>query len=148
MKIDQDNANQSGVKEISFDDKILKLGDNKKDFWLMGSKCKRCGTYYFPQRTFCPKCFEENTLEEAPLSKRGNLYTFTVVRRASLVPEGFPVPYAYGYLDLPEGVRVLSMLEGDPESLSLDIDVELSLREVGKDKAGNKIMGHTFVPVN
>ena len=46
---------------------------------LIGTRCKACGTYYFPkQSTFCrnPDCAGES-FEEVQLSRSGKLWSFT-----------------------------------------------------------------------
>ena len=46
---------------------------------LLGTRCKSCGTYYFPkQSTFCrnPACNGE-TFEEVQLSRTGKLWSWT-----------------------------------------------------------------------
>lgn len=46
---------------------------------LLGTRCKKCGTYYFPKlKTFCrnPRC-EGVEFEEVPLSRSGALWSCT-----------------------------------------------------------------------
>ena len=113
---------------------------------LLGNKCKSCGKIYFPKAALCPECLKENGLEELKLSPRGKLYTYTVVRVPS---PGFKVPYAFGYIDLPEGVRVCSQisaaepLEGN---LQLGMDMELFIGQVRQD-VNQPIIGYLFRPV-
>jgi uncharacterized OB-fold protein len=62
-----------------------------------------------------------------------------------LAPKGFQVPYAYGYIDLPEGVRVLSKIVGwSPETLKINASVEIVLEEIRQNEVGEKIMGFRF----
>lgn len=114
--------------------------------FLLGNKCKSCGKIYFPKAALCPECLKENGLEELKLTTRGKLYTYTIVRVPS---PGFKVPYAFGYVDLPEGVRVCSQisaaepLEGN---LQLGMDMELFIGQVRQD-ANQPIIGYLFRPV-
>jgi uncharacterized OB-fold protein len=78
-------------------------------FALRGVHCA-AGHSTFPVRPFCATC-KSDQLEAVALSGRGLLHTFTVVRQA---PSGVPVPYVLGYVDLPEGVRLMSRIEADP----------------------------------
>jgi uncharacterized OB-fold protein len=79
------------------------------------------------------------------LSGQGKIYSFTVVERETLAPKGFQVPYAYGYIDLPEGVRVLSKIVGwSPETLKINASVEIVLEEIRQNEVGEKIMGFRF----
>jgi uncharacterized OB-fold protein len=114
--------------------------------FLLGNKCKSCGKIYFPKAALCPECLKENGLEELKLSPRGKLYTYTIVRVPS---PGFKVPYAFGYVDLPEGVRVCSQiraaepLEGN---LQLGMDMELFIGQV-RQEVNQPIIGYLFRPV-
>jgi uncharacterized OB-fold protein len=57
-------------------------------------------------------------------------------------------PYAIGYVDLPEGVRVFSILEDwDRKSLRVGMDMELTLGKFKEDKEGNEIVTYKFRPV-
>jgi len=131
---------------ISFDPRILSLAapeDGQPH--LMGSRCSACGKVFFPQQTLCTECFQEGTLKPNPLSTRGKLYAFTIVERESLAPKGFTVPYSYGYVDLPEGVRVLSKIIGwTPETLKINAQVEFVLEALREDASGEKVMGYRF----
>jgi uncharacterized OB-fold protein len=131
---------------ISFDPRILALScppDGRPH--LLGSRCRACGSFFFPQQALCMECLAEGSLQEHPLSGRGTLYSFTVVERESLAPKGFTVPYAYGYVDLPEGVRVLSKILGwKPETLTLGAPVEFVLEELRESPSGEKVMGFRF----
>jgi len=140
------NKKEEGKERVSFNPAILTLNapeDGRAH--LLGSRCNSCGKVFFPQQALCTECFQEGTLKEHPLSTRGKLYSFTIVERESLAPKGFQVPYAYGYVNLPEGVRVLSKIVGwKPETLRIDAQVELVLEEIRENPEGQKIMGFRF----
>jgi uncharacterized OB-fold protein len=71
--------------------------------------CPSCGATFYPPRRVCARCLAE--LEPAELSTKGVVYTYTVVHQAG---PGFETPYTLVYVDLPEGVRVLGRLAGEP----------------------------------
>ena len=78
---------------------------------LIGSKCLSCGEIYFPKKEkgWCIQC-QKKSLEDVKLSRKGKIASFTVVMQQP--GGGFykgPVPYAYGCVDLPEGV-LLSLM--------------------------------------
>ena len=135
---------------ISFDPRVLTLagpGDGQPH--LLGSRCSTCGKVFFPQQSLCTECFREGTLKECSLGTRGKLYAFTIVERESLAPKGFTVPYSYGYVELPEGVRVLSKIIGwTPETLKLNVPVEFVLEVLREDPSGEKVMGYRFRILN
>lgn len=82
---------------------------------LPGSRCGKCGNVAFPVAAGCQRC---GSAEVAPLelSPRGTVWGHTVQRFAPKSPpyvppaEGFS-PFAVGYVELPEGVRVEAVLE-------------------------------------
>ena len=117
-----------------------------KDNYLIGSKCQNCGAMAFPKRVTCHKCLSDDTVE-TPLSKRGKLASFVVAWAA---PEGFKPPMMLAYIDLPEGVRLLSMVTGtepSKDSLKPGQEMELVFEELRTDKDGNKIVAFKFKPV-
>ncbi|MDB5591524.1 OB-fold domain-containing protein [Enterovirga sp.] len=75
---------------------------------LQGGQCLSCRAFSFPCALICSECLSEDIVS-AELSSDGVLYAYSVVHQA---PAGWPVPYALGYVDLREGVRVLAHLEG------------------------------------
>lgn len=110
---------------------------------LIGSRCPACGAHFFPAREVCSGCLTED-LELVPLSARGTLYTYTVVRQST--PE-FPVPYLLGYVDLPERVRVLGRLSGLREGEArIGMALRLATHAVGTDEEGHEVVGYSFRP--
>lgn len=131
-----------------------------KDFWtsatpdgsprLIGSHCGNCGEVYFPKKPkgWCVHC-QQQALEDVLLSPRGRISTFTVVRQQPA--GGFyhgPVPYAYGLVDMPEGVRVLSQITADDlGAIQLDSEAELLIRPLHKDQEGREVITFMFTPI-
>jgi uncharacterized OB-fold protein len=87
--------------------------------------CLDCGKAHFPPRPFCPHCWSDS-IEWRQASGRGSLYTYTLVQANP--PSAFVdvLPYAIGVIDLEEGVRMMSHIEGDPEKLGCDANLELT----------------------
>lgn len=110
---------------------------------LAGSRCRQCGRVYFPRKRVCTECFQIDQMESVALSSRGRLYSFTVVEAG---PAGFKVPYAVGYVDLPEGVRVFAPLEGDLDALEIGMEMEMGVGPI-KEENGVTIIGQKFRPV-
>ncbi len=121
---------------------VLELDQDGKG-QLIGSRCPSCGAHFFPAREVCSNCLSAD-LKQVPLSGRGTLYTYTVVRQS--VP-GFTVPYLLGYVDLPEGVRVLGVLSGLAEG-EARIGMSLALVTVpaGTDEQGRQVIRYGFGP--
>jgi len=82
---------------------------------LTGSRCLHCGTVAFPAARGCQSCGHQS-MAAAELSRSGTVWGFTVQRFAPksppyVVPEGGFVPFAVGYVELPEGVKVEAVLD-------------------------------------
>lgn len=110
---------------------------------LIGSRCRRCGLVFFPKEVVCCGCFEED-MEQALLSNKGKLYSFTVVRQRPMAYIG-PMPYLIGLVSLPEGAMVMSLLTpDDPGAFSCDADVEMVLERIDP---GQDTVTYKFKPV-
>ena len=86
-------------------------------------------------------------MEEVPLSKRGRIDTFSVVRVA---PVGFEAPYIQAFVDLPEGPRIFALITGcEPAEGALreGDEVELVIDKIVEDEKGNERIGYKFRPV-
>lgn len=84
---------------------------------LRAGRCPGCGHHHFPATTDCPYCGAPGA-EEVALEGAGRLWAWTAVTSA---PPGYlgPVPYGFGVVELPEGLRVVGRLtESDPAALS------------------------------
>jgi len=113
---------------------------------LIGGKCKTCGEVIFPKQPQCPKCYTE-TVEELLLSTRGKIYSSTVSYIPPPMYEG-PVPYAVGYVELPERVLIATPFSGTGTvPPPIGTEVELVIEELGEDDEGNMLMQHKFKPV-
>lgn len=86
---------------------------------LSESRCADCGARAFPPRRICVACLGTD-LAATPLPTAGTLYSFSTVH----VSSARETPYVLGYVDLPDGVRVLTEVVGDGE-LACDLPVEL-----------------------
>lgn len=82
---------------------------------LEGSRCTVCGTVGYPASANCARCATPTT-EPLVLSTEGVVWAHTVQRFAPKSPpyvvpaEGF-TPYAVGYVELPEGIKVEAILD-------------------------------------
>ena len=70
---------------------------------LIGSRCRGCGTHYFPKSLSCrnPHC-DTKDVEEVLLGRRGRLYSYTVqnYRPPALFRMEPWSPYIIGLVDL------------------------------------------------
>ncbi|MBN1365528.1 MAG: OB-fold domain-containing protein [Syntrophaceae bacterium] len=117
---------------------------------LKGSKCKACGVVSFGKRLHCEQCTSKE-LEDVVLGTQGKIYSYTVIRHPApppyIPPEPF-VPFPAAWVELPEGVRVLSPLtECELDQVKIGMDVELVIREAWEDEQGNSVIAFAFKPV-
>ncbi len=93
---------------------------------LTGSRCSSCGNVAYPAAAGCQRCGSSD-LASVELARRGTVWAHTVQRFAPKSPpyvppaEGF-TPFAVGYVELPDGVKVEAVLEvtavDDPAELA------------------------------
>jgi uncharacterized OB-fold protein len=112
--------------------------------YLIGGKCISCQAVFFPKQSICPRCTGRR-IEEAPLSRKGKLYTYTEVYQKPPDYDG-PIPYLIGRVLLPEGVFVLTQLKAKKEELKIDMDMELVVESIYREDTGKEIIGYKFVP--
>lgn len=112
---------------------------------LAGQRCRDCGKIAFPRKRVCPNCFGE-ALDTQPLSAIGILHTFTCTHVGA---PHLPAPYLLGFVDLPEGVRLLSLLtDCDPweQVLRVGMPMELVLRPLMRDNSDEDLYTYNFRP--
>jgi len=113
---------------------------------LLGSKCKKCGRYSYPQRVVCLTCYGED-MEEVALSTKGKIWTYTIAR------QGYPMmplvaPFICAQVVLQEKVSCLSLITGcEFDDVKIGMDVELYFWKVNNDSEGNEVMAYGFKPV-
>jgi uncharacterized OB-fold protein len=108
---------------------------------VMATRCRRCGTNYFPPRMDCPKCVGSD-VEWFEIKGNGRLVTYTVVNYG---PTGFEedAPYTLAIADF-GGVRVFGRLsKGIKES---DIKPGTELKVLPVKLLGGRI-GYEFQKV-
>jgi uncharacterized OB-fold protein len=113
---------------------------------VVGSRCEACKKVFFPKKETCPDCFE-GKLREIPLSKKGRLHSYTL---SFMNLPGMETPYVMGFVDLPEGIKLFSVLtdcEPYEKVLKVDIEMEMVIEKIKKDQSGNEIWGYKFRPI-
>lgn len=116
---------------------------------LKGSHCRSCGETFLGKSLACENC-QSTDLEEVVLSTKGALYTYTVIRNRPpgdyIGPDPF-VPYAVGMVELPGGLRVLSVLtDCNVEKLEIGMKLELVIEKLCEDAEGNEVITYKFRP--
>ena len=112
--------------------------------YLKGYRCKKCGQLDFPKLSPCPSCWGEE-FDVVPLSRQGKLYSFS---DNFIGQAGMKTPYSFGYIDLPEDLRIFAQLEGEPGSFRCDEDVELTVGPVRDNRDGVPLISYKFRKLN
>ena len=114
---------------------------------LIGNKCCACREIFFPRRHICQNCQHEH-LDEIILSTHGKIYSFTTVMQQPASHYKGPVPYSFGWVELPEGVRIETLYtECEPDQLEIGLEVEMVFGKIDVDDEGKEIMCHMFRPI-
>lgn len=125
--------------EVSFFRPDL-LEIDPRDPYLKGYKCKNCGQLDFPKLSPCPNCWGEE-FEMVRLSTKGKLYSVTDI---FVGQAGMKTPYIFGYIDLPENLRIFAQLEGETGSFKCDEEVVLTVGEIRKNPDGTPLFSYKF----
>jgi uncharacterized OB-fold protein len=84
-------------------------------------------------------------MEKSRLSSQGKLYSYSIVHVA---PKRFLPPYALGYIDFPEGVRVFGQLTtSDPAQIKIGMSMQAELGRIAVDEQGNEVVSYKFRPL-
>ena len=112
--------------------------------YLKGYRCKGCGKIWFPKFAPCPNpdCWSDE-MEIIPLSRRGKIYSATDVYIGQPSMREY-MPLIVGYVDLPEGIRIFTQIEGEIGSFRCDDEVELTTGPVRNNAKGNPIISYKF----
>jgi uncharacterized OB-fold protein len=91
---------------------------------LLLPRCDSCEQVFWYPRRHCPLC-GSSSVDWVEASGRGTIYSFTVLRRAE-GPYAAAVPYVLAYVELAEGIRLMTNIVGvaDPTSLEVGQAVE------------------------
>lgn len=122
---------------------------------FIASRCKKCGTFYFPATFRChnSNC-QSDDVEQTYLSRIGKLWSYTIEYYPLPPPYktiGEFKPFGIGEVEFPEKVRVAGIIIGvdDPEKdLKFGMDMELVLDVLYEDEQGNDVIGWKFKLVN
>ena len=76
-------------------------------------RCTECGRHRFPPMPSCPFCGIAGGTD-VEVDGRGALYSWVVVHRALTPSQEGEVPYTIATVELPEGIRMVGRLDGEP----------------------------------
>ncbi|MBU2550632.1 MAG: OB-fold domain-containing protein [Proteobacteria bacterium] len=117
---------------------------------LIGSECLDCEELFFPVQDsgICTFCQSRN-LKETVFSRKGTIYSYTVVMQRPPVYYQGEVPYAIGFVELPEGIRIETLfVDCEFEDLRIGMEVEMVFRTLHTDTEGREVVTYMFRPVS
>jgi len=106
--------------------------DAAKRHELILQQCGGCKAFIYYPRDRCPQCLSEQ-LQWRPVSGRGKVYSYTVVRRAS-TRSFADKPYVLAIVELDEGVRMTTNVEAAPEALKVGMPVAVWFDDVTPER--------------
>jgi uncharacterized OB-fold protein len=119
--------------------------DADGDLTLLGGYSPSSGLHHFPRARACPYTGADD-VEPARLSRSGTLWAWTAVTAA---PPGYAgaVPFGFGVVELPEGLRVVTRItEADPSALDSGMAMRLVADVVAVDDDGTDVVAWAFEP--
>lgn len=104
-----------------------------KEHHMVIPRCPRCERYFWFPRQICPRCLQDGW-EWTPVSGKGRLYSWTVVRQPQNPIFNDDVPYAFAMVRLDEGVDLVANMVGiGIDELRVDMPVEATYDDVTPD---------------
>ncbi len=102
---------------------------------VTGTKCKGCGTQYFPPQVDCPNCMTSD-MEWFEVRGTGRLLTYCQVNYG---PQGFEdkVPYVLAIGEFEEGIKIFGVLNRSIREQEIKIGMPLRVAPV-------KLQGERF----
>jgi uncharacterized OB-fold protein len=122
--------------------KPLPVADSfSEPFWSAAKKhelrlqrCRHCGFFSHPPEPLCPSCLAADAaFDFAPVSGRGRISTWTIMRDAFIPAFRVDVPWVIVVVELEEqpGLRILArLLDGAAAPLALGAPVEVVFEDV------------------
>jgi len=119
---------------------LPEITPESRPFWqgckrhqLLVQRCRACGARQHYPRGVCASCWSQD-LEWLPSSGRATVYSFTVTHRTQARGFRDELPYVLAWVELEEGVQVLTNLVGcDPATLAIGMPVRVTFEDVNAD---------------
>jgi len=130
--------------KISFDNAYLALDDN---WTILGTRCESCGLTIFGRNQSCENCGGTD-VREAALGKSGTVWSYTVQRYPPAEPYKLGsakredwIPRVVAWVELPEGPRILSIVENcKPEDAKIGMELEMFVEKGWENENGDEVM--------
>ncbi len=105
--------------------------DAARNNQLAVQKCDNCGTLRFPAAPLCLAC-DSPKASWAPVSGRGEVFSFTIMHRA--YHPAIKVPYTLAVIELKEGAKITSNVIGiEPSKVKCGMPVEVVFEKLSDE---------------
>ncbi|MCZ7537563.1 MAG: OB-fold domain-containing protein [Acidimicrobiia bacterium] len=134
-------------KRIPLEDGYFRMPDSADDApRLLGSYSPAADRCFWPRRKLCPITSEP--VEDRLLSPEGLLYSWTFIEMPWMgsMKTAESGGYGVGQIDLPEGVRVQALIDGQQGDWTIGMRMVFAPRTVSKDEDGNELCTVAFAP--
>lgn len=136
------------AKRVPLEDGYMIIPENPDEQCrLLGSYSKAADKTYFPVRLRCP--ITEEDVETVELSPVGELYSWSFIRMPKMGSRKVDAGggYGVGQIDLPEGVRIQSVIDGQQEDFKIGMKMRLIANPMYTAEDGTVYCGFKFEPV-
>jgi uncharacterized OB-fold protein len=104
--------------------------ESLKEHAVKVQRCDTCATFRYIPKDICPKCHSDLASWTA-ISGRGEVYTYTIVRRAPTPAYQEDAPYVLAHVTMDEGFRMAARLTGtDSECVRIGMLVQIAYEDV------------------
>lgn len=112
-----------GIVGFTSQTKVSPFVDYLEKGILAGTKCKSCGTLYFPPRSDCSQCLSSQ-MEWSEITGKGKLISYSTLIYA---PTGFEadLPYTIALVEFENKVKVFGRLSKEMKGEEIAIGMEL-----------------------
>jgi uncharacterized OB-fold protein len=115
---------------------------------LIGTKCEKCGEYFYPPRNMCPRCRRNGKIVPFKFGGTGEVLTYTIVH-SSTKDFARHTPYILAIIKLDEGPRLTSQVICDHKDIRIGLKVKSAFRKLGEESEKGMIYyGTKFVPLS
>ena len=107
--------------------------DAAKRHELVVQRCTQCGAQRFPAREICSSCLSREA-QWVRVSGNGRIFSYNVMHQVYHPGFAATVPYAVVIVELDEGARMLSNLQGvAPRDITIGMPVRVIFDDVTED---------------
>jgi uncharacterized OB-fold protein len=108
----------------------LTFWESLKEHAVKVQRCESCATFRYIPKDICPTCNSAQASWEA-ISGLGEVYTYTIVRRAPTPAYQEDAPYVIAHVTMDEGFRMAAkLITADLDSVHIGMPVRIAYEDV------------------